>query len=80
MNQLSVNRVDRWVSDLSKGRQAASNVRRLATAGANRRVAPAGQLVCHWRRDSASRALLCVWTVSLGAREPAAPVPLCRAS
>ncbi|HYA72598.1 MAG TPA: hypothetical protein VEF36_05535 [Roseiarcus sp.] len=87
MNQLSLNPIDRRVIDLSGRRQAASNVRRfeaaranLRAAPANLRAAPAGPLVCHWRRDPATGALHCVWSVSQGAREPASPVPLRRAS
>ncbi len=80
MNQLSQIRIDRHVIDLSARRQAASNLRRLATTRANLRAAPAGPLACHWRPDPATGALLCVWTVSRGAREPASPVPLRRAS
>ncbi len=80
MNQLSLNPIDRNVIDLAARRQPASNVRRFAAARANLRAAPAGPLVCHWRRDPATGALRCVWTVSQGAREPASPVPLRRAS
>ena len=80
MNQLSVIRIDRRVIDLSVRRQTASNVRRLAAARGNLRAASTGPLVRHWRRDPATGALLCVWTVSQGAREPASPVPLRRAS
>ncbi len=80
MNQLSVIPIDRHVIDSVARRQAASNVRRLAAARANPRAAPAGPLVCHWRRDPPTGALLCVWAVSQGAREPASPVPLRRAS
>jgi hypothetical protein len=80
MNQLSVNRIGRRAIALSVSRPAASNVRRFATARGNLRAAPIGTLVCHWRRDSATRALLAVWTVSQSGREPAAPVPLRRAS
>ncbi len=80
MNQLSVSRIDRRVIDLSARRQAALNVRRFDAARANLRAAPAGPLGCHWRRDPATAALHCVWTVSPGAREPASPVPLRRAS
>ncbi len=78
MNQLSLDPIGRDVIDLSAGRRAAANVRRLAAARANRRAAPADALVCHWRRDPANGALLCVWSVSQGAREPASPVPLRR--
>jgi hypothetical protein len=80
MNQLSLNRIDRNVIDLSVRRHAASNARRFAAARADLRAAPAGSLVCHWRRDPATGALHCVWAVSRGAREPASPVPLRRAS
>jgi hypothetical protein len=80
MNQLSLARIDRRVIDLSARRQAASNVRRLAAARADLRAASARPLACHWRLDPATGALLCVWTVSRGAREPASPVPLRRAS
>jgi len=80
MNQLSLNPIDRRVIDLSVRRQAASNVRRFEAARANLRAALAGPLVCHWRRDPATGALHCVWSVSRGAREPASPVPLRRAS
>jgi hypothetical protein len=80
MNQLSLNPIDRRAIDLAAVRQAASNVRRLASTRANLRATPTRALVCHWRRDPATRALLAVWTVSQGAREPAAPVPLRRAS
>ncbi len=79
MNQLSLNPIDRRVVDLA-GREAAASVRRFAATRANRRVAPAGSLVCRWRRDPATRTLVCVWSVSHSAREPAAPVPLRRAS
>jgi hypothetical protein len=80
MNQLSLIRVDRHVIDLSARRQAASSVFRLAAARANPRAASASPLVCHWRRDPATGALFCVWTVRQRAREPASPVPLRRAS
>jgi len=80
MNQLSVIQNDRHAIDFTAVRPAASNVRRLATARANLRAAPIGLLACHWRRDPETGALLCVWTVSQGAREPASPVPLRRAS
>lgn len=80
MNQLSVNRIDRRVIDLSVSCLAASNGRRFASTRENLRAAPVGTLVCHWRRDPATRALLAVWNVSQGVREPAAPVPLRRAS
>jgi hypothetical protein len=80
MNQLSLNPIDRRAIDLAAVRQAASNVRRLASTRANLRATPTSALVCHWRRDPATRALLAVWTVSQGARELAAPVPLRRAS
>ena len=80
MNQLSLIPIDRHAVDLAARRRAASNVRRFAVARANLRAAPAGPLVCHWRRDPETGALLCVWTVSQGAREPASPVPLRRAS
>ncbi|MFZ1963935.1 MAG: hypothetical protein WAU78_10820 [Roseiarcus sp.] len=80
MNQLSLIRIDRRVIDLSARRQAASNGRRLAAARADLRAASAGPLVRRWRRDPATGALLCVWAVSRGAREPASPVPLRRAS
>ena len=80
MNQLSLIRVDRRVIDLSARCLAASNGRCLAVALANLRAASAGPLVRHWRRDPATGALLRVWTVSQGAREPASPVPLRRAS
>ena len=80
MNQLSLIEIDPRVIDLSVRRQAASNGRRLAAARANLRPASAGPLVRHWRRDPATGALLCVWTVSRVAREPASPVPLRRAS
>jgi hypothetical protein len=80
VNQLSVNRIDRRVIDFTAAREVASSVRRLATARANLRAAPIGTLVCHWRRDPATGMLRCVWAVSQGAREPASPVPLRRAS
>lgn len=80
MNQLSVIQNDRHAIDFTATRQVALNVRRLATARVNLRAAPAGPLACHWRRDPATGALFCVWTVSQGAREPASPVPLRRAS
>ena len=76
MNQLSLVRTDRHVIDLAARRQATSNVRRLAAARAKLRAA----LVCRWRRDPATEAMLCVWTVSRGAREPASPVHLRLAS
>jgi hypothetical protein len=80
MNQLSVIPIDRHVVDLAARRQAASNARRPAAARANLRAIPARALVCHWRRDPRTAALRCVWAVSQGAREPASPVPLRRAS
>jgi hypothetical protein len=80
MNQLSANQIDRRVIDLGVRRQAASNLRRLAASRVNLRAAAAGPIACRWRRDSETGALLCVWTVSPGAREPASPVPLRRAS
>jgi hypothetical protein len=80
MNQLSQIRIDRRVIDLSSRRLAASSLRRPAAARANPRAAPAGPIACQWRRDPATGALLCVWTVCQGAREPASPVPLRRAS
>jgi hypothetical protein len=80
MNQLSVIPIDRHVIDLAAGRRAASNLRRLASARAKLRAVPARALVCHWRRDPPAGALVCVWAVSQGAREPASPVPLRRAS
>ena len=80
MNQLSRIQIDRRVIDLTVRRQAASNVRRLAATRANLRAAQASRLVCHWRPDLATGALLSVWTASQGAHEPASPVPLRRAS
>jgi len=80
MNQLSRIQIDPRVVDLSARRPAASNRRRLAAARADLRAASAGSLVRQWRRDPATGGLLCVWTVSQGGREPAAPVPLRRAS
>ena len=79
MNQLSLNPIDRDVVDPTVRRLAASNVRQFDAARARLRVAP----VCHWRRDPATGALVCVWTVSprsSRARGPASPVPLRRAS
>ncbi len=80
MNQLSHNPIDRDVVDLSASRRTAPDVRRFVAVRANLRAAPAGPLACRWRRDSVTGALLCVWSVYRGAREPAAPVPLRRAS
>jgi hypothetical protein len=80
MNQLSVIQNDRHAIDFTAARQVALNVRRLATARANLRAAPAGPLACHWRRDSVTGMLRCVWAVSQGAREPTSPVPLRRAN
>jgi hypothetical protein len=78
MNQLSTKPIDRIVIDLSVARAAPANARRPILARAHPRAAPTGRLVCHWRRDPATGALTCVWTVSHGAREPASPVPLRR--
>jgi hypothetical protein len=64
MNQLSIDLVGRNGVDLP----------------ARRRRNPAAALVCRWRRDASTGALCCFWTVSRGSREPAAPVPLRRAS
>jgi hypothetical protein len=80
MNQLSVIQIDRRVIDLTARRRVASNVRRFAGARGNLPAAPAAFLACHWRRNPETEALLCVWAVSQGAREPASPVPLRRAS
>jgi hypothetical protein len=79
MNQLSLIPSDRHAIDLSARRQASSGVRRLATARANLRVGSLRPLACHWRRDAATGALLCVWAVCQGGREPASTVPLRRA-
>jgi hypothetical protein len=80
MNQLSLNPIDRRAIDRSVRRPAASNVVSFAAARANRRAAPIRPLVCQWRRDPATGALHCAWSLAKGAREPALPVPLRRAS
>ena len=80
MNQLSLNPIDRNVIDPAVRRHSGverASFRRGARGPARRARGP---LVCHWRRDPATGALLCVWAVSHGAREPASPVPLRRAS
>ena len=44
MNQLSLNPIDRRAIDLAAVRQAASNVRRLASTRANLRATPTSRL------------------------------------
>lgn len=80
MNQLSHFPIDRHAIGLATGRSAASNVVSLAAVRAELRAAAARPLVCHWRRDPATGALHCAWTVSRGARAPVGDVPLPRAS
>ena len=80
MNQLSHFPIDRHAIDPAASRPAASNVVSFAAFRANLRAAVARPLICHWRRDPATGALHCFWTVSRGARAPAGAVPLPRAS
>jgi hypothetical protein len=79
VKELSLNAIDRNVIDLSVSGRKAPGARRIAAARADLRAMPAGGVVCRWRRDPATGALVCVWSASRGGREPAPPVPLRRA-
>ncbi len=49
-------------------------------AVAARRRAPKPALICAWRRDPITGALVCRWTVRRGGQDRASDVPLCLAA